>query len=253
VLPRRERWQFIVVQANSGSAWPMRGHDAHATNFNPRERGITLSLVSRLHRVWSFPHAYQGGFTAIAGPSAVYVIVSNSSSPPSSVAALDVRTGRVLRVFGSTQLGLTGTRTSPIGDSPEVLAYGGGKLIVGATTETVALDPATGRRYWRVPGGAFFLTVAGGVVYTGKGCQNPCGPIASQAIDIASGRVIWSHAGNGGGSPLLMSGYLYQDWAFSDLATRVRVYHPKDGRLATTLPRGAVPSTGDGHSIYTSP
>jgi outer membrane protein assembly factor BamB len=185
------------------------------------------------------------GHRAGMARTAMYVIAQvKPDSIPSSVVALDSSTGRTLRTFGPKALGLTGSRVSPIGDYPEVLAYGGGKLIVGTTTGTVALDPATGRRYWRVPGGAFSLTVANRVVYTGKGCQNPCGAVASQAIDIATGRVIWTHAGNGGGTPLFASRYLYQDWAFNDLATRVRVYRPKDGGLVTTLPKGAVPHAG---------
>ena len=72
--------------------------------------------------------------------------------------------GQVLRQLGPRALGLTGTRISVVGDRPEVLGYANGRLVVGDTTEVQAFDPATGRRLWRVPGGATFLTISGGVV-----------------------------------------------------------------------------------------
>jgi outer membrane protein assembly factor BamB len=230
----------------------MLNHDAHATRFNGDDHGITAQSAPRLHPVWSASPVDPIGTTAIIGPGAVYAIFrTRSDSPPNSVTALDPRTGRTLEVFGARQLGLTGDRIAPTGDIPYALAYADGTLIVGNTTETVALDPATGRRIWSVPGGAFSLVAAHGVVYTGKVCQNPCGTVASQAIDIASGRVLWTHPGNGGEPLLLTGGYLYQDQATDDTTTHVHVYRQSDGGLVTTLPTGAAPTTGDGLSIYT--
>ncbi|MBV9279386.1 MAG: PQQ-binding-like beta-propeller repeat protein [Chloroflexi bacterium] len=119
------------------------------------------------------------------------------------------------------------------GDTPEALAYAGGRLVVADTTEVQAFNPATGRRLWSVPGGALFLTVADGVVYTGKGCQNPCGATNSYAIDLATGKVRWVHAGSGGGQPIVAGGRLFQTWGEPNSS---RIYDAASGRLLGTLP-----------------
>jgi hypothetical protein len=157
----------------------MPGHDAWRDNFNPDERAIGAWNVARLHRIWSVP----GVLETIAAHGRVYIIGLDE------VQALDARTGAPLRIFSLASLRLTGTRISPIGDSLQVLAYARRRLVVGTTTEVIALDPATGRQLWRVPDGASDLTVLGKTVYAHKGgCQNPCGGIGTWAIDYVDQR-----------------------------------------------------------------
>jgi outer membrane protein assembly factor BamB len=235
---------FVVVQgwsaevpaaqwAMSGApynSWPMQGHDAQVSNFNPDERAIGPATIGRLHPIWSA----SGVGDAIAVGGQVYALLG---SPPTELAALDGRTGRRLRVWTAARLRLTGRRVTPIGDQLQTLAYVDGRIIVGATTEVVAIDPVTGRETWRVSGGAFTLTVSGGVVYTGKGvCENPCGSLATYAIDARSGRVLWRHPQGSDGHPVIVGNRLYQTatyWLICCRPNPTNVYDLASGRRVT--------------------
>jgi hypothetical protein len=109
------------------------------------------------------------------------------------------------------------------------------------------MNPATGKVYWRVPGGADALVVSGRTLFTGKGCQNPCGPLASQGINLSTGKLLWTHPGNAGHAPVLIGGHLYQAWG--EYNGNTRVYDPASGRLLATMPIYGE-WTGDTHHTY---
>lgn len=203
------------------SSWPQSGHDAQSSNFNPDERILSAATVPRVRRVWSRPGVIQ----AVATESRVYGVTSGGSG--ASLLVLDARSGRLIHAYTTRALRL------PNGDTFYGLAYAQGRLVVAATRVVLALNPDSGHVYWRTPGGALGLIVAGDRVYTGKGCQFPCGPTASYALDLRTGRVIWRHPGNFGAPPVLLGGRLYQTWGENRGETRV--YDPGSGRLAGRL------------------
>lgn len=222
------------------SSWPMTNVTPGNTNFNADERLIPASTARTLRRVWSVPHVQ----SVIASSNHLFAVAADRAHPLGSVLIL-TPAGRVVRQLGPQALGLTGTHISAIGDRVQTLAYGQGRLVVADITEVQAFDPMSGRRLWRVPGGAQFLTVAGGTVYTGKFCQNPCGVINSYAIDLMTGRVRWVHTGNGGGQPIVAAGRLFQNW---DRPNSTRIYDPLSGRLLGTLP--ALVLLADASGVY---
>ncbi|GAC1326020.1 MAG: hypothetical protein NVSMB22_16530 [Chloroflexota bacterium] len=103
----------------------------------------------------------------------------------------DARTGLLLHTYGPGVLRLTRPNNNfSAGNRLEVLAYAGGKLIVGTTTEVFAVEPTTGQQYWRVAGGAFGLSVSEGTIFASKsGCQNPCCTSGTRSIELATGRM----------------------------------------------------------------
>ena len=238
---------LVLVTASPGTAatapsssWPVTNATPGNTNFNAGERLIPASTARTLHTVWSVPHVE----SMIASANQIFAVVADRAHPLGSVLML-APSGRVLRQLGPQALDLTGTSTSAIGDRPQTIGFGNGRLVVADTTEVQAFDPASGRRLWRVPGGAQYLTIAGGVVYTGKFCENPCGVTNSYAIDLTTGRVRWVHAGNGGGQPIVAAGRLFQNW---DRPNSTRIYDPLSGKLL-----GHVPATvllGDASGVY---
>lgn len=237
--------------ATDGSnSWPMQAHDAGASNFNPDERLIGPTTVSRLHRVWSFQHVLQ----AIATSTRVYTITDDGRTR--KVVVLDAQTGRVLRTYSVAALRLSPQANgSCCRNQPEVLAYGQGRLIVGTLQEILALDPATGHRVWQVQGGATFLAISGDRLYTAKlACQNPCGPTAPAAIELASGRALMKPL-VGDGPPVLAAGRLYrQSYTMACCQPApTQVYDPGSGRLLATLILGYAPTwLGDLSSVYAS-
>lgn len=217
-----------IATADAADSWLVANHDAAATNFNPGEHLLSAATVSRLHVVWR----QEGVLSAVATDERVYAIVKAVGSG-SNVAVFDAATGKVLRTFTAANLHLTDRP----GDNPQALAYAQGKLVVGASTALLALDPSSGRLWWRTPGGASVLTVKDRTIYTGKGCQNVpsrCGSLASYAVDLTNGRVRWQHPGNGGALPTLVAGRLYQLWGMYMPSTHV--YDAASGRLLATLP-----------------
>jgi outer membrane protein assembly factor BamB len=227
-----------ISGASAANSWLMAGHDAQATNFNPGETAISPQNVARLRTVWRYPGVVQ----AVATARRVFAIVVPRASL-NNVVVLDTRTGALLHTFTAAALHLA-TRPN---DGPLDLAYGQGKLVIAGVSAVLAIDPDTGRQYWRAPGGAAVLTIAGGTVYTGKVCQNPCGTIASDAIDLQTGRVRWQHRENGGARPVLIASRLYQLWGQYNPETRV--YEPQSGGLVARMPITAW-WTGDRNSAY---
>jgi hypothetical protein len=222
------------------SSWPVTNATPGNTNFNAGERLISASTARTLHTVWSVPHIG----SVIASSNRVYGVAADRAHPLGSVLIL-TPSGRVLRQLGPQALGLTGTSTSAIGDRPQTIGFGNGRLVVADTTEVQAFDPVSGRRLWRVPGGAQFLTISGGVVYTGKFCENPCGVTNSYAIDLTTGKVRWVHAGNGGGQPIVAGGRLFQNW---DRPNSTHIYDPLSGKLLGNVP--ATVLLGDASGVY---
>lgn len=223
---------------HAADSWLMQGHDAQATNFNPGDTAISPQNVARLRTAWTYP----GVVKAIATGKRVFAIVAAGQSHL-NVVVLDSRTGRLLRRFTAAMLHLSG---QPY-DNPIDLAYGQGKLVIAGVSSVLAVDPQTGRQYWRTPGGAGAVAIAGGTIYTGKTCQNSCGAMISYALNLATGAVRWQHRENGGGRPILIASRLYQLWG--QYTPETRVYDPASGFLVARMPMAAW-WTGDSHSAY---
>lgn len=214
-----------VTIAMAASSWPMAGSNAQDTSFNASEHGISARNVSALHQVWR--RNFGVFVTAIAAGNRIYGIdVANSHF---NVVVLDAATGALLRTFTPASLHLT---ARPY-DEPQSLAYANGRLVVGAARDVVEISPKSGHLFWKVTGGADELTVAGRTIYTGKSCQNTCGAVASYAIDLYKGKVLWTHKGNFGQRPVLVAGHLYQDWGVAGGSTHI--YDPSDGSLLATM------------------
>lgn len=202
------------------AGWPMRGHDPRNSNFSPGEQAINRQNVVRLHATWTVPGAMQ----VVAGGGRLFA----SFAAHGGVAILDARTGNQLRRFTDRELGLASA------DNVADLVYARGLLLVASALQIVALDTTHRRIVWRDRGGATSLVVAGGIVYTGQGCQSFCGAPASEALGLASGRLLWRHPGNFGNRPTLIAGELYQAWG--EVGGVTRVYDPGTGRLVRSLP-----------------
>jgi hypothetical protein len=230
-----------VAATAQPSAWPVSNATPGNTNFNAGERDLAPATIRTLYRAWSRPNI--AGI--VAGSNRVFAIGRSGGTGQMDSVLVLAGFGQVLRQLGPRALGLTGTRISVVGDRPEVLGYANGRLVVGDTTEVQAFDPATGRRLWRVPGGATFLTISGGVVYTGKPCQNPCGATNSYAIDLITGKVRWVHPGNGGGQPILAGGRLFQGWG---VPNSTRMYDAVSGTFLGTLPASVL--LADAGGVY---
>lgn len=151
--------------------------------------------------------------------------------------------GKLVHRYTPTSLGLKTTTY----EDPLTLAYAAGRLVVGAARDVVAINPETGRAYWRVPGGADQVQISGRTVYTGKGCQNVCGALASYAIDLYTGRLRWTHSGNFGQVPVLVAGHLYQTWG--EYTGTTHVYDPATGSMLAQLSLNAS-WTGDANHAY---
>lgn len=230
---------FSVTIALAASTWPMDGYNAQHTNFNPGEQAIGPSNVARLHPVWS--RNVSAMERAIVAGNRIYAVhVRNGHG---EVVVLDAPTGAPIRTFTSGSHGLNTQRY----DDPQAVAYAGGRLVIAAGRDVLAINPQTGSRFWKVPGGADQVEIAGRTVFTGKGCQNPCGTTASYAIDLYSGKVIWTHRGNFGQVPVLIAGRLFQTWG--EMVGVTHVYDPQSGTLLATLPLNAS-WTGDATHAY---
>lgn len=206
----------------------------------PTPQTIGPSSVYRLHTVWSYRAVLS---SAIASGDRIYALVA-TGHVTFDVVELDSRTGKRLRTFTASSLRL---QTRPTPDSPEALAYARGRLIVAATRQVLAINPDTGSRFWSAGGGATELTVAGNTIFTAKYCQNVCGTLASYAINLANGRVLWKHAGNFGAAPALIAGRLYQ--TVGPAGEETRVYDPSSGALVATLRFGGQ-WLGDSRTAY---
>lgn len=224
----------------AGSSWPQAGYDAQGTNFNRVEKGLSARTVRSLHVAWTVP----GVTAAVASSSAVYSVTpSTSAGGTPGVTVLNPITGAMIRQFSARDLGLQ----EKVIDAPQTLAVAGSRLIVASSTAVLAMNGSTGKVYWRVQGGADGLVVSGRRLYTGKGCQNACGALVSQGIDIPTGRLLWSHSGNFGHAPAVIGGHLYQTWG--EYKGHTSVYDPASGHLLATMPLYAT-WTGDANHTY---
>lgn len=208
------------------SDWPQDAHDAAATSYIAG--AIGPAQAARLHVAWA-----RHGFVAVdvvAAGGYVYTLAVNGGRY--SILVQGAAGGRTLRIYTAQSLHLPRSN-GQLSNQPQDLAYAGGRLIIAAVGTVLAINPLTGHQYWRVPGGAQQLTVAGGVVYTGKGCQSACGALASYAINLWNGKVLWEHRGNFGAVPTLAMGHLFQPWG--EMTGETRIY-ARDGSLTGTLP-----------------
>jgi hypothetical protein len=226
------------ASASSVSTWSMSGHDAHDTSFNPDETALGVGNVRLLHVVWSVAHVS----SAIATDSRVYVIRPLRFAS-SQVAVLYAADGKNLFVYTPAMLRLQRGAF----DTPMALAHPDDTLVVANTREIVALNPHNGRLRWYAGGGATGIVVNWPVVYTGKGCQNPCGELASYALDLRTGKRIWTHRGNLAQTPVLMKGLLYQTVGQRSAVTHV--YSQSSGHLAGLLQINAR-WLGDAHRAF---
>lgn len=221
-------------------AWPMAGHDAQATSFNPEERRISRVTIAHLQRAWSSPNVQQ----VIATATRVFAFTATPALGRPTVVILDARTGHALHRISLEALHLRVSYAHNV-----VLVYAQGRLLVGTATAVVALDPETGRLLWRVSRGADWLTAAGGLAFTTKGCPGACGSVGLTAIDLRTGRVRWSHSGNATGTPVLAAGHLYVQWGLCCNAP-THAYDAHTGRLVGVFPLGLANWTGDAHTAY---
>jgi hypothetical protein len=224
--------------AQAGSSWIQQGHDATQSAFNSSERGIGPNNVARLHPVWT--RSLPALRSAIEAGNRIYAVAGSGHS---NVYVIDSASGRVLRIYSDTSLHLN----PRIYDDPQAVAYANRRLVIAAERTVLEINPQTNQEYWQVPGGADQVQIAGRTVYTGKGCQNACGTVASYSIDLYSGEVHWVHPGNFGGTPTLIRGRLYQRWGEATGTTRV--YDPASGALLATMRLNAH-WTGDGKHAF---
>lgn len=223
---------LVPSWAYGANSWLMSGHDAAQTRFNTGSGAMAPAAVNTLHSAWIFPDVVQ----AIATDRRVFAVLTEHppGGPKLVVVVLNARTGALLRKFTAQTLGVPGNTTSA------QLAYGHGHLVIAMNPAIVAVNPDSGRQYWRVGDGASTVTISSTTVFTGKGCQYACGgTLNSDAIALQSGRVLWRHPGNGGGIPTFVGGRLYQNWSLSDTTGETRVYDPASGTLVARLPWNA--------------
>jgi outer membrane protein assembly factor BamB len=226
------------VSAAPVSTWSMAGHDAQNTAFNNTEFALGAQNVARLHPVWTA----RGVLNAIATDQRVYAIVSNGVAPP-RVVVMNAADGKVLLAYTPAMLHLTRFTD----DIPQALAHPDDTLVVASTRAVVALNPHNGKLRWYSPGGATSLVVNGSTVYTGKVCRRVCGPLATYALDLRTGRRIWQHPGNLAGAPTVVNGGLYVPIDASTGSTRV--YSQKTASFLGTL-RISADWLGDVRSAY---
>jgi hypothetical protein len=225
---------LTVNAAFAGSSWPQGAYDAQGTNFNRAESVLSARTARTLHVAWQYP----GIAHVVISGSAVYGVTSGFDA---GIVVINPQTGALTRTIPAKMLG---------GKAPEAplnLAFWNGRLIVSSAYQVVALSPSTGKIFWRVPGGADELVVSGHQLFTGKGCQNVCGTLASQSIDLSTGRLLWSHSGNFGQAPVAIGGHLYQVWG--EYNGHTAVYDPSGGSLLATMPIFGS-WTGDAHHTY---
>ena len=225
--------QTASTVTRDASSWPLLAHDPQMTGFNSAERIVGPASVARLHAVWSARYVYQ----ALATATRVYAITQGPATD-TRLLVLGARSGRVLHAYSAAAQRVSGYPGSVQDTWFQSLAYAGNRLVVGTTNEVIAIDPETAHVHWRVRGGAFDLTIQGGIVYTTKSpCQNPCGEAADSAIDLQTGRVRWKHPNRGRGPMLLAAGRLLQQ----DLSARLLAASPGQ-RLQGPVPRHPIRS-----------
>jgi outer membrane protein assembly factor BamB len=216
----------------------MFGHDAHDSSFNPDESQLSATNVRLLHVVWSAPRVS----SAIATDSRVYVIRPVRFAA-SQVAVLYAADGKNLLIYTPAMLRLQRGAF----DTPMALAHPDDTLLVANMRETVALNPHNGHLRWYASGGGTSMVVNWPYVYTGKGCQNPCGVLASYALDVRTGRRIWTHPGNFGQTPGVMNNLLYQTVGEHGAVTHV--YNQVSGHQVGMLQINAR-WVGDAHRAF---
>ncbi|MFI5184500.1 MAG: PQQ-binding-like beta-propeller repeat protein [Vicinamibacteria bacterium] len=191
--------------ADAGSAtadaWPMYGHDAQRTNYNPAEKTITTANVGQLVVSWTV----DVGTSAVPSNSAPtvangHVYVGSSVAQGSNFFAFDATTGQL--VWGA-DLHYTFDASCDIYENvgiPSTAAVANGVVIVGGGDAAYyGLDEKTGVILWRHDlnvGRSGFAwespLVANGRAYIGIStrCDNP--PVRGEvrALDIGTGTLL---------------------------------------------------------------
>ena len=187
---------------NAGSAvapggdWPMYGHDAARTNYNPAETSISAANAAQLAPRW------QADIGAGAGPpsgapsvAAGHVYVAGSATSGPNFFAFDAATGIV---NWSADLGHgAGCFGVGIGATPAI----SGSVVVagGGDSAYYGLDAMTGAQLWRDPlnaGPSAFPwaspLIADGRAYLGvaSGCDNPSVRGELRAVNAQDGSFI---------------------------------------------------------------
>lgn len=231
---------LTVNVAFAGSPWPQGGYDAQHSNFNRVEAALSAGTLRTLHVAWSTP----GIVTMVSGGSDIYAVSRGANS---RLLVINPQTGAIIRSFTAGALGLPASGAG----LAQALALWNGEVIVGATKQVLALNPTSGKLLWRVTGGADQLVVSGDTLFTGKGCQNPCGLLASQGINLRTGKLLWTHRGNFGHAPALIGGHLYQSWGESSVG-RTSIYNPITGALLARMPAYGTWTGDAGHTFVYS-
>jgi outer membrane protein assembly factor BamB len=176
--------------------WPMYGHDAARTNYNPAETAISAANVDQLVQRWEYQIGSGAGQTSSA-PSVAggRVYIGSSVTSGDNFFALDAGTGAFA---WSADLGYTDDCWHVgIGATPAIA----GDLVVagGGNATYYGLDAATGAQRWSHPLGAGASAfawasplLANGRAYVGVAsyCDNPSVQGAVQALDLATGGVL---------------------------------------------------------------
>jgi outer membrane protein assembly factor BamB len=185
----------------SVDAWPMYGHDAQHTSYNPAEKIISAANVGRLAESWTADI----GISEVPSNSAPtvangHVYVGSSVAKGDNFFAFDGLTGQ--RVW-SADLHYLFERNCEIAENvgiPSTAAVAGGVVVVGGGDRAYyGLDEKTGVILWRHDmnvGRSGFAwespLIAGGRAYIGIStrCDNP--PVRGElrALDVGTGSVL---------------------------------------------------------------
>jgi len=189
----------LPVAASAPAAagdWPMYGHDAARTNYNPAETTISAANVDQLVQRWEY-HTGSGASLTSSAPSVANgrVYVGTSVASGDNFFALDAVTGAFA---WSADLGYSNACWHVgIGATPAIA----GNLVVagGGNATYYGLDAATGAPRWSHALGAGASAfawasplLANGRAYIGVAsyCDNPSVQGAVQALDLSTGGVL---------------------------------------------------------------
>lgn len=259
--------------------WDAAMHADESTSFaiDPAHDNAQLAdtVASPLTPAWTATFTGPVSYAVVAGGLAIVA----AGTAPSTVTALDVRTGAVVwgpLVFGDRVLlaydgGLvfaldlrarlsaldvaTGQRrwlaelgTGIALDLAPPVASNGSVYINGFGSSTIAVDAQTGTVRWRsmayegTDGGA---AIAGGIVYQAGVCDE------LYAWNAMTGGVVWSHngtcSGGGGTAPSVFGGKVWERDSLSG-----NVIYDASGAPAGTFASDVIPAFHSGKAFYKS-
>jgi PQQ-dependent dehydrogenase (methanol/ethanol family) len=188
--------RLVNAKAEPGN-WPMYWGDYQGTHYSALKE-ITPANVSRLRPAWTFPIFADGGSVLQGTPLVVDgVMYATGSGNPTTVAALDAKTGRQLWRFTRNQAKINPFQINPFSRGVTML---GNRLYIGTLDAMlICLDARSGRQLWEVAVGDTMegititsppLAVKDKIIVGMSG-----GEYATRgrldAYDAASGKLVW--------------------------------------------------------------